>query len=488
MNCGQEMSAARAPGPWRSPAPSSFLAPGEQPDPCVPEAATADLLTVSRGSGTPAKLPRPHPGPWASLTTATRPGHLPLSDGETEAIRRGGPPTGCLSLGSGGAVSQPPPLCTLWRPGRRGQAHGEAPPRGPTQGWGQAPRVPRRAQCRRGLFDQRSRPVPARWDGGQWPNRPHRMPSGPRQECHSPSWCMVTAGGGRAPGQSRPGGCPGASAAFPRPRGQGAPGWQGWGLALETKPIRHSWTRTGTLRPAGVRGRGTEGGRWGRGLLAGHPPPPAPILLRTAPPAPGQLQHQATAPVPEPEPRLSREASGSGSRPPPWPLRGGAGPKVPGGGCDSRARPGPGPDVRTGSGQGSVLRRQPVPAPWDAAQTPHTLASSVPALLGPLLPPGAGRRPPETLGSPRVGTAGRVAPRPPPPLLRPPRRPLPGAGPLLTDVREGGVSAGAPDAEGQCPGLGGVRGPESLFPAGGACLRGWHADSATPSSTQCRSQ
>lgn len=198
--------------------PSSFLIPGPV-GVAGPRrssaAATWDLLTVSWGTGASCQTTSPGLGPtgpadhrvllWAtswsqigkprpSVGGRGAPRRLP----EPEVLREV-PSRLCLPLhGLEGHV----PLCKpTWR-SLRGSVGVQV------------------GTVQTGLFDQRFRPMPGCRDSRQWPNRPRYMPSGPRQECHSCPWRVVTAGGAPgSQGDAWPGGCPGNWGHLPTAQG-----------------------------------------------------------------------------------------------------------------------------------------------------------------------------------------------------------------------------------------------------------------------------
>lgn len=291
LNRSQEISTVWAPGPWHS--RSSFLIPGPV-GVAGPwrstAAATADLLTVWWEQGPPAKHPpTPQPTPGSGPTEPVDPRVLAPDTsgchmGKLRPSGGGGRTTGCrapgweaggtgLGLQIQGSLLSPP-----------GGAH--PPPKAhlvaPPQGCGSGARL-----CgypgRRGLFDQRFCLMPGCRDSGQWPNRPHRMPSGPQQECHSSSLLtrLVTAGGGRASGEKQQGlvasqgplSSQGPWSAFPHlERARSAPG----GHWSQNPADTTGQTRgdPGDRPLLGSEGEGgTEGVRRAQGLLAaGHPP------------------------------------------------------------------------------------------------------------------------------------------------------------------------------------------------------------------------
>lgn len=274
-------------------------------------------------------------------------------------------------------------------------------------GWGQAPWVPG-GQRADGLFDQWFRLMPGCWDRGQWPNRPGRMPPGPRQECHSSSWAWLPRARPGLRGEER-------EAAFPGPeRAGGTPG------AHEPKPTRHSWMdRQQPPGQLGSEGKGdTEGSRWGQGHLAGVPHPQAPHFPKKSPCLP-----PASAPLQATAPR-SPASCGEPRR---WSSLGGAGPEAPGR-CDSRSQPGPGPGARRGMGWGrqagpaergragrAVAGAQRACAPGSTTWTPHARIVFDPSFIGAAAPPGRRTQPVRSPPALLSGPAATRSARPPAP-------------------------------------------------------------------------
>lgn len=220
MNRGQEASTVWAVGPRILEAPSSFLAPWELPDPGVPLQPPPGICLPSRGEpGPPAKPPAQAGALRAPPTTRSCSGPRPDPRWGNQGPLSGR--GGALQRLPESGVSREVPSC-LCPPLHGLEGHG--PLSKPTQqslrGSGPSSMGAQVGTEQTGLFDQRFRPMPGCGDSGQWPNRPRRMPSGPRQECHSCPWRVVTAGG--APGSrgdARPGGCPGNSGHLPTARG-----------------------------------------------------------------------------------------------------------------------------------------------------------------------------------------------------------------------------------------------------------------------------
>lgn len=164
-------------------------------------AATAGCLTVSWGTGAACQAAWPRPGPHR-----LGPGHRLSQMGNRGRVWEHHP-RGCACLGireGQNLDSSSRVISCLSPPPHLGGASPLRKPAWPLR-WdrvsGQALWVPRRAQRGWGLFYQRFRPMPGCRDRGQWPNRPHHMPSGPRQECHSSSCARtVTAGGAEGTG------------------------------------------------------------------------------------------------------------------------------------------------------------------------------------------------------------------------------------------------------------------------------------------------
>lgn len=289
LNCGQEISTVWAPGPGLV---GAFLIPGlvGVVGPWRSTAATtSDLLTVSRGAGASCQGPQAGLGPRASATTDAPAASCSPMGRLRPQIREGRPAaleprvrTGSFppvpAPRTGGADPLGKPTC-----GASPGAGAGARLRGCPVGRGQA-----------GQFDQWFRLMPGCWDRGQWPNRPRRMLPGPRQECHS-SWAWLPRARPGLQGEEREaGGCPGASAAFPGPRGQG----HLRGHGSQNPPDTAGWTP----RPAGVRreGRPHRGKQMGPGTPGWGPPPPgSPFSREEPPPAPSQL---SSRPWPDPQP------------------------------------------------------------------------------------------------------------------------------------------------------------------------------------------